>query len=85
MQINLQIIAASQNIRSQKALRPRLCQSTVKRARPFRKFAPNINVREVYVVRVTGDDHPLDELVRVFMNDLPILERSWLGLIRITD
>ena len=39
----------------------------------------------MHVVREAGDDHALEQLVRVFVDDLPVLERARLGFVRIAN
>ena len=57
----------------------------------FRIFAPSANspadvdVGQVHVVRVAGDDHALEHLVRVLVDDLLVLEGARLRFVRIAD
>src|SRR5690606_28413512 len=40
---------------------------------------------EMYIVRETRDDHSFDHLVRILVQNLPILERARLRFVRIAD
>ncbi len=61
------------------------CERPVQNLRAFHEFAPNVDVGQVHVIGVAGDDHPLEHLVRVFVNDLLVLERARLGFVGIAD
>ena len=37
------------------------------------------------IERETGDEHALDQLMRIFVNDVAILERARLGFVRVAD
>ncbi len=59
--------------------------SFVQQLRAFRHFAANVDVGKMNVVRKARDDSALEHLVRIFVNDLAIFERAWLGFIRIAN
>ena len=52
---------------------------------PSGKFAADVDVGQLRVDRVAGDHHALDELVRVLVDDVAVLERARLGLVRVAD
>ena len=51
----------------------------------FREFAADVNVGKVHVVRPAGNDHAFDELVRILVNDLLVLERARLGFVSVAN
>ena len=51
----------------------------------FGKFASYIYVRRLGVDGETGDRDPLQQLMRVFMDDVTVLECSGLRFVRITN
>ena len=53
--------------------------------RAFRKFAADVDVGGVRVERETGDHHALDQLVRILVNDVAVLERAGLGFVGVAD
>ena len=44
-------------------------------------LAPDIDERDVHLERIRSDQESLDELVRAFIDEVPVLETSRLGLI----
>src|SRR5262249_42834043 len=52
---------------------------------PFDKLAANIDVGQMNIVGITGNDHAFEHLVWVFVNDLLVLECSRLRFISIAD
>ena len=44
--------------------------------RAFREFAADVDVGQLHVDREAGDHHPLDQLVRILVDDVAILERA---------
>ena len=52
---------------------------------PFGHFAADVDVGELHVVREARDDHALDQLVRILVDDLAILERARLGFVGVAD
>src|SRR5947207_7108487 len=53
--------------------------------RSFREFTSNIDVSGLGIEGEAGDQDALEELMRIFVNDVAILERSWFGLVCVTD
>ena len=85
MNVNLDVLAAAENVLAEEILRTRLVESTVQDARAFREFTADIDVGQLHVVREAGDDHALDELMRILVDDLAVLERTRLGFVRVAD
>jgi hypothetical protein len=50
-----------------------------------RKLAADIDISEVNIVRVAGDDHAFKQLVRVLVNDLSVLECARLRFVGVAD
>ena len=83
--VNLQIVSAAEDILAEVALGTRLGKGGVDDLRAFGEFAADINVGEVHVVRPAGNDHAFDELVRILVNDLLVLERARFGFVRVAN
>ena len=49
------------------------------------EFAADIDIGEMHVVGVAGDDHALEHLVRVLIDDLLVLEGAGLRFIGVAD
>ena len=66
-------------------LRARFFDRAVQDLRAFGKFAADVDVGDVHVERETGDHHPLDQLMRILVNDVAVLERARLGFVGVAD
>ena len=53
--------------------------------RAFGKLAADVDIGEVRLDREAGDDHPLDELMRILMDDVAVLEGAGLGFVRVAN
>ena len=85
MHVNLQVVAGAEDVLAEKVLRARLVEGFVQELRALRHLAADVEVGELHVVRPAGENHALDELVRVLVDDLAVLERAWLGLVGVTN
>src|SRR5688572_6237066 len=85
MDVDFEIVAGTQNVLTEKILRTSLVQRPVQDARAVGEFAANVDIGQLHVVSEAGDDHALDELVRILVDDLAILEGAWLGFVGIAD
>ncbi|MPM84979.1 hypothetical protein SDC9_132056 [bioreactor metagenome] len=83
--VDLKLIAAPGNVLSQKTLCTRFIKRPVQDARAFDKLASNVNVGQVDVIGVAGNDHSLDQLVRIFVNDLFVFKSAGLRFIGIAN
>ena len=53
--------------------------------RAFREFTADIDVGCARIHREAGDHHALDQLMRILVDDVAVLERARLGLVGVTD
>ena len=53
--------------------------------RALGKFAADVDVGGVHVEREAADQHPLDQLMWILVNDVAILERARLGFVRVAN
>ena len=74
MHPDVQVVATAEDVFAEVTLGPGLVQGAVQDFCALGKFAPDINVGEVHVVCPGGEDHALDELMRILVDDLPILK-----------
>ena len=85
MNVNLQIIPALENVFTQKTSRLGFCQRCLENLPAFRKFTSDIQVGQFYPVGEAAQDHSLNQLMGILVDNLPVFESSGLGFIRITD
>jgi len=85
MDVNFQVVAGAENVFAEEIFRAGFLQRVVQDFRAFGHFATDINVGELHVVREAGDDHAFDELVRILVDDLAILERAGFGFVGVAD
>src|SRR6185437_10224208 len=83
MQPDVEIVAAAENVFAEEILFAGLSERAVQNLRALGKLYADVDVGELHVIRPAGEDHPLDELMRVLVNDLAIFERARLGLVRV--
>src|ERR1019366_7250512 len=79
--VDFQIVAGTQDVLSEEVLGSGFLQRAIEYLRALGKLATDIDVGEVDVIRVAGDDHTLEQLVRVFVEDLLVLERAGLRFV----
>ena len=68
-----------------KSSRARFLERLLQNLRAFGELPADVNVREVRTHREAGDHHPLDQLMRILVNDVAILERAGLRFVRVAD
>jgi len=85
MNVNLQIIAAAQNIFAEEVFRAGFRKRLIQNLRAINHFAADVDVGEMHVVGEARDGHAFDQLVRVLIHDLTILERAGFGFVRVAD
>ena len=85
MHVHLQIVAGAENVFAEEIFRAGFLERLIQNLRAFGHFAANINVSQLHVIREAGDDHALDELMRILVDDLAILEGAGLGFVRVAD
>ena len=85
MNVHLQIETGAENIFAEETFRARFFQRCVQNLCAFGHFAADVDVSELHVVREARNDHALDELMRIFVDDLTILESARLGFIGVAD
>ena len=83
--VDFEVVPAAENVFTEVAFGACFGEGGVENFCTFGEFAANINVSKIHVIRPTGNDHSLDELMRIFVNDLAILERARLGFVRIAN
>ena len=85
MNVNFQIVARAKNIFAEKIFRARFLDGAIQNLRSFRHFATDVDIGQLHVVREAGDDHAFDQLMRIFVHDLTILERARFGFVGIAN
>ena len=82
---NVATVVRPENLRPDEICRARLGDGVFQDPRAVGHLAADIDVRLLHVVRPGGDHDPLDQLVRVLVNDVAVLERARLGFVRVDD
>src|SRR5262249_29958469 len=85
MHVDFAVKARAKDVLPEEALRPRLRECLLENLRALRKLTADVDVSEVRIDREARDHHALDELMRVLMDDVAILERPRLRLVRVAD
>ena len=85
MHVDLKIVPCAADTPAQEALSLGLIDSPVENSRALGELTTNVYIGQLHVVGVTGQDHALNELVRILVNDLSVLERARLGFVGIAD
>src|SRR5712672_1424049 len=85
MHVDFTVEAAAEDVLSEEIFRPRLGERLFQNDRALGKFTADVDVGEVRADRKARDDHPLDELMRILMDDVAILKSAGLGLVRVAD
>jgi hypothetical protein len=83
--VDFQVEAGAEDILAQETRGARFRQSLLQDQRPLRELAADVNVSQVRVDRETGDNHPLDQLVRILVDDVAVLERPRLRFVGVAD
>ena len=74
-----------ENILTQKPLFLRCFDCALEDFRAFGKFASYIYVCGVDIKGVTGNQDTLQQLMRILVNDVAVLERAGLGFVRVAN
>ena len=78
-------VICSENVLTDEILIAGFLNRFLQDLRAVRKFTPNIDVGLLHVIRETRDHRALDQLMRILMHDVAILESARLGFIGIHD
>ena len=85
MDVNFQIVTGAENVFADEIFRASFLDGAIQNLRAFGHFAADVNVGELHVVREAGNDHAFDQLMRILVHDLAILERARLGFVGVAD
>ena len=85
MHMNLQIVTRAQNILTQKTGSPGFLEGLIQQLSCNGHLTPDVDVGQLYVVGPAREDHPLDQLVRILVEDLTILEGARFGLVGVAN
>ena len=85
MHVDFARVAGAEDVRADQPLRPRLGNGRLEEARALGKLATDVDVGLLHLVRPAGDHDPLDELVRILVDDVAVLERAGFGLVGVGD
>src|SRR5207245_10623705 len=85
MNEDFDVKVGAENILTQRLLRPRLLDGALEDFCALGKLAPYIYVSGVDIEGVTGNQDALEQLVRILMNNVTILESARLRLVGIAN
>ena len=83
--VDLAIKAGTKDVLAQETFGPGLGDGFLDDLRRERELLTNVNVGQLGVHREAGDGHALNELMRVLMQDVAILERAGLRFVGVAD
>src|SRR6185312_4219013 len=84
MDDHLQRIATAQNILANISGSVCLLNRPLNLSGGQRKLAPHVDKRNGDATGIAGNNHPFDQLMRIFLHQHPVLKRPRLALIRVT-
>ena len=82
---NFSVEAGSENVLAKKIFGTRFFDCCLQNLSRLREFLPDINVSGVTTDGETGDQHAFDQLVRILVHDVAVLESARFGFICIAD
>ena len=85
MHINVEVEARTENIFTEEAFGFCLLDGFPNNLRGLGKFAADVDVGEVDIRREGGDGEAFDQLVRILVQDVAVLESAGLGFVAIDD
>ena len=85
MEVDIQIEIASQDLLSEEAVRIRLLEGPFQDRDRLQELTAKIDIRSLGPNGVAGNDNPLEDLVGVPLQELPIFEGSGFSLIGIAE
>src|ERR1700759_2935762 len=85
MNVDFNIETRAQHILPEEVVRACFLDRLLKNAGPLGKLASYIYVGGVDVESETGDEDAFNQLMRIFMNDIAILESARLRFVRVAD
>ena len=83
--VNLQIVAAVEDVFTKEPCRLGLIDRLFQHLPASGKLAADVEVSQLHPVGKAAENHPLEELVGIFVDDLPIFEGAGLRLVRVAD
>src|ERR1019366_9165680 len=85
MDVNFQIVTGAENVLAEEIILAGFLDGAIQNFRAFGHFAADVNIGELHIVREAGDDHAFDQLMRILVHDLTILERARLGFVGVAN
>ncbi len=85
MHVNFQIEAGSQDVVANEAPLPSLFDRPFNDQCRMGELLAEIDIRFFRADREAGDHHSFDQLVRILVDDVTVLERSRLGFVTVTN
>ena len=85
MDVNFHIEAGAEHVLPDEIMRARFFDRALENLRALGKLAADVDVGRLRVQRETGDQDSLEELMRIFVNDVAILERARLGFVGVAN
>ena len=85
MNVDLDVETGAEHVLPEEIVRPRFFDGAFQDLRALRKLAPDVDVGSLRVEGETGDENAFEQLMRIFVNDVAILERARLGFVGVAD
>src|SRR5437016_2531899 len=81
MKNDVELIIGAEDLLPEKSTCPHFFESLIKNAIAIRKFAADVDEREMTIDRERGDDDAFDELMRIALDNNAIFARTGLAFI----
>jgi len=83
MDVNIDTEPGAENVTPKEIVFARFFNGALEDFRAFREFASYVNVGRARIQRETRDQDSFKQLMRIFVDDVAILERTGFGFIRV--
>ena len=85
MHVDLAVETGAEDVLAEEAFFVRLCDGLLKDLRRVREFFADVDVGQLGTHSEAGDRHAFDQLMRILMHDVPVLEGAGFGFVRVAD
>ncbi len=83
--IDVEVVAGAEDVFAEEVFGACFFDGCFEDAGAFGEFAADVDVGEVDAAGVAGDDHALEELVRILVDDVAVFEGAWFGFVGVAD
>ena len=85
MHVDLAVEAGAEDVLAEEAFIMRLCDGLFQNLRREGEFFAHVDVGKLGTHSEAGNRHAFDQLMRILMHDVPVLEGAGFGFVRVAD